>query len=901
MANPVAKKAYGLPPVATVALDGIPWGSTHHGGDTGTFYDGSAGTDTLLGWRGDEFLNGGSSIDDASAGATETGRTGGAPAELPSESPGDAAAASLAEAGGVGVSVVSRMIHSLPPVAVAPISGTDGDDEYIGDDGGNTYDGGGGSDTLSGGGGNDTLNGGSENDDIRGDGGNDSLSGNDGDDFIDGGDGHDFIRSGYGRDTLLGGSGFDTLIVDGEDHGTIELTAHGGAGNDRITVTSRYVTVIMTNGAVTGGDGEDSLFLDQFTDEVYFDNFDAISAGIEYFGINEREWSARYIPFYGDNGDNVFILPLRNSFDEISIEGLGGNDTLGGSNGDEERLMGGDGNDSLMGNGGNDPLFGGHGDDQIDGGLGADTANYSDHAVAVRVSLLSGTATSAAGNDTLVSIENAVGTDWADQLRGSNVANRLEGGLGDDSLYGEDGNDTLLGHNGDDQIDGGGGSDTANYSDHAVAVRVSLLSGAATSAAGNDTLVSIENAVGTDWADQLRGSNETNWLEGGYGDDRLYGEDGDDTLLGGEDRVRTSEDGDDTLSGGHGNDWLEGGYGNDVIAGGNRKDIIFGGDGDDLIDGGLGDDHIHGGARTDTAGYSDHHVAVRVSLLSGTATSATGDDTLVSIENVVGSDWADQLRGSDGANKLEGAAGADSLYGEDGDDTLLGGSGEDMLSGGHGIDRIEGGSGKDVIAGGNRDDTLIGGSGDDRLDGGLGDDLIDGGAGIDVVSYAFARSGVAVDLASMSVWQDTGGGGTDRLISISGILGSDFADQLSGTQGGNRFWGGGDADRLNGRGGTDIFTYLELSDSTADAADLIVDMTALDRIDVAAIDADTTESGNQAFDLLASATGAGEMELSYNANTDRTVLRAHVDDDGTVDLEIHFLGDVSDLGANWKL
>ena len=59
------------------------------------------------------------------------------------------------------------------------------------------------------------------------------------------------------------------------------------------------------------------------------------------------------------------------------LSGLGGNDTLIGTEQADE-LSGGGGSDVLFGKGGNDSLYGGAGADSLDGGLGLDIAGFSD-------------------------------------------------------------------------------------------------------------------------------------------------------------------------------------------------------------------------------------------------------------------------------------------------------------------------------------------------------------------------------------------------------------------------------------------------------------------------------------------------------------------------------------------
>src|SRR5262249_11890268 len=142
----------------------------------------------------------------------------------------------------------------------------------------------------------------------------------------------------------------------------------------------------------------------------------------------------------------------------------------------------------------------------------------------VIVDLQAGTA-SGAGNDTLISIENVDGGSGNDTIRGDAGANRLVGG---------DGNDRLVGRGGDDVLDGGVGSDTAGYAGARQAIVIDLQAGTASGQAGNDTLISIENADGGSGNDEIRGDAGANRLVGGAGDDRLAGRGGDDVLDGGD-------------------------------------------------------------------------------------------------------------------------------------------------------------------------------------------------------------------------------------------------------------------------------------------------------------------------------------------------------------------------------
>lgn len=160
--------------------------------------------------------------------------------------------------------------------------------------------------------------------------------------------------------------------------------------------------------------------------------------------------------------------------------------------------------------------------------------------------------------------------------------------------------------------------------------------------------------------------------------------------------VLTGTPGADIIDGLGGNDLIAGREGNDTLVGRTGKDRLFGEAGADLLIGGLGDDHLDGGGEIDTAAYYDAAKrGVSVDLAAGRATGGAGNDTLVGIENVRGSRFADTLAGDGGANSLRGYEGNDRLIGGDGDDQLVGDAGADVLIGGRGRDWLTGGGDAD--------------------------------------------------------------------------------------------------------------------------------------------------------------------------------------------------------------
>jgi Ca2+-binding RTX toxin-like protein len=142
----------------------------------------------------------------------------------------------------------------------------------------------------------------------------------------------------------------------------------------------------------------------------------------------------------------------------------------------------------------------------------------------------------------------------------------------------------------------------------------------------------------------------------------------------------TGTDAGQTLAGGAFDDDLRGRHGADSLYGNGGNDTLYGGDGNDVLKGGAGDDALRGNAGSDTAAYDQATGSVHVDLSVSRAQHVGGGqgiDTLVSIENLSGSNFSDRLTGDAGANTLTGLHGNDHLTGGLGADTLNGGAGRD--------------------------------------------------------------------------------------------------------------------------------------------------------------------------------------------------------------------------------
>ena len=543
--------------------------------------------------------------------------------------------------------------------------------------------------------------------------------------------------------------------------------------------------------------------------------------------------------------------PGNNHF--TTVHGTEGNDTFTGTTG----------NDMAIGGGGNDVFKGSLGYNYFDGGAGIDTVDYSNvqnlYGSGVTVSdLHDGSIIDPTEIDTLIGIENVIGTKFNDRITGNIADNVLEGGAGSDKL------------------DGGEGNDTASYAASASGVTVNLTTGTGSMGdAAGDTLRNFENLAGSRFNDTLTGDVGNNTLMGQEGDDILHGEGGDDTLVGGvgadtldggagidiasyaESKSGVTVDlttgkgsagdaaGDilqniETLTGSQFNDTFIGDGGNNTLMGQAGNDILHGEGGDDTLVGGIGADLLDGGAGNDTASYSASGSGVIVNLATGTSQGGdAASDTLQNIENLTGSRFNDSLIGDAGNNTLMGQAGDDTLVGDGGDDRLDGGSGNDILRGGAGSDYLNGGDGLDIasyaasgsgvtvnlatgtgkggdaegdtlqnietLIGSNFNDTLTGDEGNNVLIGGTGADYLDGGAGNDTVSYLTAGSGVVVNLAMGGIGHGDAEG--DVLQHIENLTGSQFNDILTGDLGQNVLEGGAAADRLDGGAGVDFASY----------------------------------------------------------------------------------------------
>lgn len=235
--------------------------------------------------------------------------------------------------------------------------------------------------------------------------------------------------------------------------------------------------------------------------------------------------------------------------------------------------------------------------------------------------------------------------------------------------------------------------------------------------------------------------------------------------------------GSDMILGSDGDEVIEGGQGADILADGAGQDTLFGGAGADtfvLTADGASDviaDFQLGTDRLDLSGWGPIHSLAALTI-TATATGATiscGEEVL-------------ELRTPNGQPLL-----------------TAGFQLKDVISLWHALPSRP--DPENLIFGSNQIDVLQGGTGDDMFMVSSGSDTIDGGAGFDTIVLSRATGAVRLNLESLNHNTNIAAGQT--YVSIEGIIGSAFSDQLTGNSLANRIDGAEGNDRLTGGAGAD--------------------------------------------------------------------------------------------------
>ncbi|MDD3836055.1 MAG: hypothetical protein PHS42_11405, partial [Sulfurimonas sp.] len=532
-------------------------------------------------------------------------------------------------------------------------------------------------------------------------------------------------------------------------------------------------------------------------------------------------------------------------------------------------------------------------------------------------------------------IENIIGSNYSDTIYGNadkdNILTGLKGGDildgrgGENKLYGGDGYDMLYSGSGNDYIDGGGDTDTVNYqnvkgkgdntdtvytgsttSSHngGISVTSDYVANGVTvrldrpdtieedfatfinksGESKEDTLISIEDVVGSNYDDAIFGSSSTNYIEGMGGNDLIFSGGGINFIDGGDGSDKISYNAKDyknaagslqntnyidylnSIDGINvtlGNDFVmirerngankdrlidlvknieevSGTKGNDYIRGTSKAEKFWGNDGDDYIRPGGGIDYSWGGAGTDYIELYDDGLIAGYCILK-----LTDEGTIFHSQDATQRDagtWTEGYNAHGGINyayEFEGFGGsnyADTMFGNIHDNVLNGHGGDDIIHGIGGNNVIRGGSGADTIYGGDGADIIYGDADDDIIHGGAGDDTIygysvynwsitnkdtiDGGEGFDTLNYSSAHHGgfvldmktldangyadVKFNAASSNGSNKAGSGAfDDKIKNIESIIGSRHNDEIRANDTGMTLDGWSGVDKLYGGAGND--------------------------------------------------------------------------------------------------
>ena len=588
------------------------------------------------------------------------------------------------------------------------------------------------------------------NDLLVGDNGNNRLDGRGGFDTIDGGNGIDWVEYNQAVQGVVVDLSQGLALDDGQGIGNAPQNeavesdvllnienVMGGYGNDLITGDAGANYLMGEAGADTlvGGAGNDTLDGGQYTD---------------WRTSNDRNWASYQSSTQAVVVDLSGITGDGNSGQGTAQDGMGGIDTLMRI----EAVRGSDYNDRIIGSaaGAIEWFMGGAGNDTIDGGnISDDYDSYSYNFAAywespsgVNVNLSTGVATGGAGVDSLTRINGVYGSTSADVLTGSNAYAYAE------IFWGNAGNDT---------INGMGGNDVVRYDNASTAVQVNLATGVAFDGQGGvDTLLNIEMINGSAFDDLLIGGASANGSGVVDGLEAFTGNAGNDTIDGGAglDRVDyiNSPDAVTVVLGGDGTGYALDGFGGrdtllhiEAVRASSHDDLLVASarnsyrtDGyHEEFEGLEGNDTIDASAGAATMALYVHSAAgVVVNLATGTASDGFGGtDSLIAVDGVAGSRFADVLIG-DGSNNW--------LTGNGGDDTIMAGNGNDTLTGGTGNDWLDGGADNDLARfSGLRSEYTVTLTATGQV---LVTDLVQGRDGVDVLSHIEQLSFVDTTLSA---------------------------------------------------------------------------------------------------------------------------------------------------------
>jgi len=655
---------------------------------TGQSLTGNGLANTILGFTGNDILDGGAGAD------ALDGYTGNDIYMI------DDAGDTITDASGTDEVRTALASFSLAPFAtVENLTGIA--------DTGQTLTGNGLANTIRGGNGGDMLNGGV---------GIDALYGNGGDDILDGGTNGDRMEGGAGNDVYMVDTALDT-VVEAANAGSDEVrtalaTYVLGANLEKLIGTAATAQDLRGNSlanVIAGGLGNDTFRLqDGGADTVNGGGGnDIIFFGNALSSVDQVD---------GGAGSDTVLLQGSNYLNlTLSAASLAGVETLALLTRTDFRF----------------------------GGSGTPANNYkiitADANVAAGAQLLVD-ASALAADESLI-FSGAAESDGSFRILGGRGADTMTGGAGSDTLDGGIGADAMTGGRGDDlyYVDNVADTVIEAAGEGKDEVRTAL----ASYALGDN----VEVIIGTAGTGQdLRGNALDNEIIGGSGADTLRLQDGgadDAGGAGGNDVIYygATFGGGDSVGGGTGYDELvlQGSYSgllfsSAIVADIEKLSLLSAGDG------------RFGAATADAFSYqvtiADSAVAAGTQLEVDARGLAAGEALV--FDGTAESDGNFTVTGGGGADTIRGGAGNDALYGGGGDDLIEGGGGNDTIGdSGDGSDILRGQGGNDIIAFSRAASavwataTIEGGDGNDQVSfdvSSAGAATIDLGAGADLVA-----------------------------------------------------------------------------------------------------------------------------------------------------------------------
>ncbi len=527
------------------------------------------------------------------------------------------------------------------------------------------------------------------------------------------------------------GSGTDTILIDGTHNRAGERTTtllNTGLGNDNVTVTllnglDGFFTLHTSGGSTT----DDPLAIaDQAPDN---DIVNAVGSSLPLvifggFGSDTITGGTNNDLIFGDFGRVQYIDPVSGAM--VATHGFGGRaDVISSLIVDPRwaisRHLTLGGADTIQGNSGQDVLVGGAGsgaaagsfDDYIDGDMGSDLifgdavelfrrnvdVNAVNDVTNPHFQMLSGATIYDDALNPLISnapieYRDPSGTPhWAEYLivalfHSFALQADQQNRYGKDYIAGGGQHDVIFGQLGDDTIQGDG------------AIELAFTGGVRVSATPTVLHPSFDDRI----------SDGHDYVEGGGGNDTIFGNLGQDDLIGGSSdlyTLTTREQRPDGLT-----DFIFGGSGTelDLNDSGDTLDVGHAFDADAIAGDNASFYRLVAAFARSSAFLSfayDSYGSLKVVIRAFKPLdySPTGD------ANYMNTDPNDQATSVLvlGANRNIG--GGDFMYGESGDDLIHGQTGNDRIWGGAQDDDIYGESGYDWVSGGTGDDGILGDDG----------------------------------------------------------------------------------------------------------------------------------------------------------------------------------------------